>query len=426
MPETASARKPRAKAAPPAKVAVEPADLLRVVQWLDTRVLVERAVELRILNLGLLAGVNVHQIGAPGLAKSLGLREFAKCIAGARYFEKTLHAQTPADAVIGGYDMEKFANGGGLVRDVEHYAPNAHIIFLDELPRANGPTLDSVLPLMNSEERRAEHNGGMMDCPTLLAVTASNSWFDADNTQAQALADRVTLMQLVRDLKSDESFKEVLRRHHTRRIAERDGTFTRETVELEQVIQAQSEVTHVRLGAEFMDAFAKLRRDANAAGLPVSPRRWVEMGRVCRANAWMSGREECIPDDLVVCEHGMWREQKDIPEAAKLVQDYHGRFVRAAREHRTEAAKPLARVEQIRPQVEGTPPSQELDPAVIKEAINASRAIDEVKVRVEKVLDEAEREKRDAADLRDLDNELLAVQIWFHENSLPTRYKPAS
>jgi MoxR-like ATPase len=421
---TRTTRAARPRTAPPkSKVKVSPDDILNITRWLDTEVLIERALELRILVLGMLSGTNVHMIGAPGLAKSLALREFARCIEGAQFFEKTLHAQTPADSIIGGFDMELFVQGGGLVRKVEGYAPTAHVLFLDELPRANGPTLDACLPLMNAEERRAEHNGGMMDCPTLFACTASNSWFDADNTQAQALADRVTLMLMVHDLKSDESFKDLLRRHHIRRTSEKDGTWTRPSITLEQAQQAQTEVMHVQLGGEFLDAFAKVRRSAANEGLPVSPRRWVELARVCRASAWMAGRTETVPDDLVVCEHGMWREAKDIPVAGKLVQEFHGRFVREARDKRTEAAGPLAEVEQIRPQVEGTPPNQDLDPSVIKAAINASRKIDEVKGRVEAVLQEAEREKRDAPDLRDLDNELLAVQKWFKSNNLPTQYK---
>lgn len=417
---------PRKRAAKPKSAAIEPGSFLEIIQWIDTEVLVERALELRILTLGLLSGTNVHLIGLPGIAKSLGLRVYIRCITGATLYEKTIHAQTPADAIVGGYDMEKFANGGGLMRKVEGAAPMADVVFISEMPRGNGPTLDSLLSLWNTEERLYDHNGGMALSRIKFAVSDSNTWFDADNTQAMALSDRVTLMLEVHDIKSDESFKDMLRRHHARNEARFGGApvvgSPMPTITLEQLEQAQAEVAGVRLGAEFLDAFAKLRRDAKGEGLNISPRRWTELARVCRASAWMAGRTECQPDDLVVCEHGMWREKKDIPTASKLVQEYHGRFVREAREKRAEAAKPIKSVEEIRPQVEGTPASQELDAKVIKAAINASRAIDEVKLRVETVLAEAEREKRDASDLRDLDNELLAIQKWFKANNLPTRY----
>src|SRR4051794_17062984 len=118
MPTETKARPTRArKAATPgangrSRVKVTPEDFLRVIGFLDTRVLVERSLELRIINLAALAGVNVHMQGPPGVAKSLGLREYAKSIAGARYFEKPLNANLPADAVIGAYDMALFARTG--------------------------------------------------------------------------------------------------------------------------------------------------------------------------------------------------------------------------------------------------------------------------------------------------------------------------
>lgn len=419
---TATKAPPRKRAAASATVA--PDDFLRIERDLVTEVLVEREQEMRVLIRGTLAGVNVHQIGEPGVAKSLALREFAKSITGARYFEKPLNANLPADAVIGGPDIPRLMNKGEYARNIDHYAPNAHIVFIDEIVRANGPMHDALLPLLNSEERQAETNGGMMTTPIKVVVTASNTWFDPENAQVQALADRITLMQLVSDVRSDDSFKEILRRHHSRRSNERAGTRNRETITLAQLEQAQDEVNQVGFATEFLDAVSKLRRDAKTEGLRVSPRRWVELVRVCRANAWMSGRDTLIPEDLVVVEHGLWRDKDEIPIAHKLVLPYHGRFEREAQEKRSEADKAFARLEQIRPQVEGTPDGEPLEQNVMIEAMTAAREIDALKERIEKVLVEAEREKRDAANLRSLDNEVLAAQKWLFDNSLGTKYRP--
>jgi MoxR-like ATPase len=407
----------KAKAKP-----VAPDDFERIARWLTTEVVVERDLEMRVLTRVALAGLNAHMIGAPGVAKSLVLREFSRCVLGARYFEKVVHGMLPADAVIGGYDMPRFAATGEFVRNVEHYAPNAHIIFLDELPRANGPMLDSVLPLMNTQERKAEHNGGMQDCPTLFVVTASNSWFDPENQQAQALSDRVSVMMKVEDVKSDDSFREILRRDHDRRLKIAAGSQTRETLTLEQVQDAQRQVKEVRLSPEFLDSMAKLRRECTQEGIAVSPRRWVELALLCRANAWMSNRDHTIPEDLAIVEHGLWRDQDDIATAHKLVLQYHGRFEREASKFRQEAAKHIQQVEKIRAQVEGTPPNEELEQDVLTSAISASRAIDAAKARVEAVLKEADKEQRDAASLRELDNELLSIQMWFDQYNLPTEY----
>lgn len=427
---TTRAKRAQPRIARPKTVeAVTPQDFLDLIAWLDTEVLVERALELRILVLGLVSGTNVHFVGPPGIAKSLGLRAFARRIVGCNYFEKTVNGQTPADALTGGYDMELFATGGGLIRKWTGKAPDAHIVFISELPRANGSTLDALLPLWNTEERLMEGPSGGMDLAnTLFACTDSNTWFDADNEQAQALSDRVTLLLEVSEIRSDEAFKDVIRRHHDRNLARFTGQAGPEahapSLTLEQVKRAQAEAAAIVPSAAFLDKSAEVRRKALEEGLPCSTRRFMEGVRVGRANAWLAGRDELIPDDLVVFEHILWRDRADRAKAAKIVQEFHGRFVREARDKRAEAAKPLGLVAQIRPQVEGTPPNQDLDPKVIKEAINASRAIDAVKQRVVEVLAEAEKEKRDAHDLRDLDNELLAVQKWFSANNLPTGYRP--
>lgn len=413
----ATAERPRARK--PARTKVTPDDFVRIERFITTEVLVEREREMRIVVRAMLAGVNVHMIGEPGVAKSLGLREFARCVSGARYFEKAVHGQTPADAIIGGYDMPHFTKTGEFRRNVEHYAPNAHIIFIDELPRANGPTLDATLPMMNAEERRAEANGGMVDTPILCVVTASNTWFDAENDQHKALSDRVTAMLLIEDVRTDESFKEILRRHDARRRKERDGTVDRETITVEQLIEAQAQVDAVTLSGEYLDASAELRRKVRNEGLIVSARRWVELGRMCRANAWLAGRDRTLVEDLAVVEHGLWRDKDDIPLAHKLCLEYHGQYEQEAAKKRAEAEKALAQFEEIRPQVEGTPPEQDLEQDVLTKAISASRKIDAVKDRVDAVLKDAEKQQRDAASLRELSNELLAVQRWFRDNSLP-------
>ncbi|HEX6973353.1 MAG TPA: MoxR family ATPase [Vicinamibacterales bacterium] len=414
---TATRSKPRASAKQ--STGVTPADFERVVSWLSTEVLVERAAELRVAIRGLIAGVNVHLIGVPGIAKSLLWRELAKCIVDSIYFEKQVHGLMPADALIGAYDPKKFLETGELVRNVEGKLPASHIGFVDEITRGNGPSHDALLSITNVGERQYEHNGVLAVAALRVFISASNTWFDPDNQQAQALSDRVTLMLWIEDIKSDENFKELIRRGVRRRHGvERTA---RETITLAQLDEAQALAREVDVErAEFLDKLAELRRKTKAEGLIISPRRWQELVYVCQANAWMAGRDHCIPEDLVIVEHGLWRDQEDRAIAHKLVLEFHGRYEREAAKFKQEAAKPFADVEAIKPEVEGTPPNEELDPDVLRKAISASRAIDAVKARVDAVLREADGEKRDAASLRELSNDLLSQQKWFSTNGLPT------
>lgn len=403
---------------------VAPDDFLRIETFLTTNVLIERDAEMRVLIRGAIAGVNVHMGGGGGLAKSLALREFARCIEGARFFEKALQPGTPPDAVIGPYDMEQYANTGKFERALEHYLPGAHIGFIDELLRSSGLMKDALMPMLNSEERRAEGNGGMVDTPLRFLVTAANTWFEPDDPYTQAIEDRMTLLMHVEDLRAEDSFKELIRRDHARRQATRAGKLERETMSLDQFDAAQVAAEAVEPAPAFIEAITNLRRNCKAKGLRISPRRWIELIRVCRANAWLSGRTELVPEDLLAVEGGLWRSEDEIPTVRELLQEYRGKFERMAEDRRKEADPIFARVEAIRAPVEETPSGDAIDPDVLKEAIVVTRNVDALAERIEQNLKEAENEKHAAEELHALANEAKSVRRWLLDNGLPTKYKP--
>jgi len=403
-----------------AKPSVTPEDILSIADDVSQNILIERKHEMRVFINGILAGSNIHLLGPPGTGKSLGLREMCRRIVGGRYFEKAVHPQMPADAIIGGYDMAKFAKTGEFERNVEHYAPNAHFLFLDEVTRANGPTLDALLPIMNTTERRAEANGGMFDTPIEFVATASNFMPDPDDPHLGALVDRFTLMLDVEYVKADDSFREMLRRAHTRTVEAMSGGSKATTITLEQFQEARALVKQVKPSADFLDKYAELRRQAKQEGLNISDRRWVELMGVAKAPAWLAGRDEIIAEDIAVLEPGLWRDKDHKPLAHKLVLPFHGRFEREAETKRQEASKPLATFEQIRPVVEGTPPNEELDADVMRQVVGMTREVTAVKARIDAVYEEAKQQQKDASALRDLSTELRAVQEWCAANGLPS------
>lgn len=393
---------------------VSPAVFEEVVRDLSTHVLVERDLELRVLIRGLLAGVNTHLLGPPGIAKSLTLRELTKRIDGAILFEKVIHPLLPAEAVIGQYDIAEFARTGDFHRKLEHYAPRAHFVFLDEITRGNGPMTDALLSMWNVGERAAEMNGGMGRTDIVAGVSASNHTFDPENAQAQAFADRMTLMVESEDIRTDDSFKTLIRRDHDRRVSASTGAYVPVTFTLAEFMAAQAEVMAVEPTPEFEQAAADLRTRARTeAQLYVSPRRWLEMYLVCRANAWMAGRDHLISEDLAICEHGLWRDPEDKRAAHKLVLDFHGRYEREATKYREELEPHLAKFQEFRPVVEGTPPDEQVEADTMQEAWQTQRAFKTIKQRVDRVIEEAKAESRDYAGLLEVQNDIVAVQEWY-------------
>jgi MoxR-like ATPase len=388
-----------------------PDELRAIVDHVTSKVLIERQKEMHVVLLGALAGVNIHFLGPPGTAKSLGLRTFSAGIDGAIYFEKQVHAQMPADALIGPYDMPKFAKTGVFERAGAGYLPHAHVANIDEVTRANGPTIDSTLSIANTEERMAEHNGGMVKTPLLFLVTSSNYMPAPDDPQLGAWVDRITLMHYVDYVQSGDSFKEMFRRHHARMNGQQTAA-NPPTVTLEAFQGAQEAVKAIEPTDEYLDAYEQVRQGVRNEGLPVSDRRFMELGRVSRARAYMSGRDRLVPSDLAAIEAGLWRERTDIPVAHGLIMPFLSHFEQEANERRAEAAPHLSTLAQLRPQVEGTPVGEELADDVLQGVLKVKRPLAAVHKRVRQSIDEARKEGEDAPDLHELLNEIDAWGEW--------------
>lgn len=417
----AATTKGRAKAQ-----AVTPAEIEAIATFLKDHIALERDRQIDVLVRTLLAGVNANLEGPSGVAKSLLLDELSACIVDCIFFSKPLHPSMPPDAVIGNYDYAKMAQGGAMERNVEGKLPAANVAFIDEITRSGAMMQDALLPPLNASKRQAELNGGMDLLPNLKAVfSAANQGFNMDDPYEQAFGERISMIQEVGDLKSDESFKELVKRSHSRYIEDDAGTFEakRPTITLDQLTQAQHEVRLVDpTEVGFLTAFAELR-SRTATKMYVSVRRWLELMRVFQANAWMAGRAKCIKEDLVIAEDGIGRDKDQRATARKLVNPYRSHFERRAEEHRGEAAEHFAELEKYRPELEALEPGEYGDHDTNAKATKALRNLALVRGRVEESIEEAENEQRPADGLHEFHAELLSLCDWADEHGLPSHRK---
>lgn len=417
----ATAKRAAAKA-----VAATPAEIAAIKREIREKVVVERDRELDVITLAALAGKNAHLHGPPGTAKSLGVREFSARIGlpdeNVPYFEKTIHPQMPADALLGSYDMEKLLGESKLERKVEGYLPGASKVMLDEIGRANGPVTDALLPLMNTTERLYEANGRMVRAPILYMVTAANFLPDPNDPYLGAFVSRFTLMCRVEYIKADESFKDMIRINQARARGEAKAERS-VFVALDAFKAAQEQVRFVDATEdEFLEAYAQLRRAASAKGLVVDDRRWAELVDIARAAAWTAARHVCKPEDLASIEAGLWRLESEIPLAHELIRPFLSTFEKDAAKKREEAQEALDAHDRLRPVVEGTPPTEMLDRAVSEELSNTGRALHHVYQRVRESIEQAERQQSDATSLRELLAELEDWRQWRERFDLPARW----
>ena len=97
---------------------------------------------IRLLIICTLAGEHMILVGPPGTAKSALIRLLARLI-DARYFEYLLTRFTEPNELFGPVDMNAFRQGT-YQRRTEKMLPEAEIVFLDEVFKANSAILNSL------------------------------------------------------------------------------------------------------------------------------------------------------------------------------------------------------------------------------------------------------------------------------------------
>lgn len=422
---TATKPRPRARTAEPARVEVAPADFHRLVaDIIVTGGVVERDVPLRLIVLAMLARDNLHLLGPAGIAKSMLNREWGKRILQANgmpanVFEESMSPYTDEDRLLGPIDPVRLM-AGELVRKSANYIPQAHLVIADELTRAGKPVYDVLLPIMNTGERHYKDDGELLKLDNLLVfLSASNHMPDPDDAALQAFVERFGFLYVVDRIKSDENFTTACERSLARtRI---NGGETVETITVEQIREAQRQVTHVESSPSFQAGLAKLRADVDEAGIYVGDRRWIgQIQPVCQAGAWLAGRTQLIDEDLVNAEFMIARDPNHFAIAHDLIIPFHGRFAAAAHTLRQEANPQIVAWQELKPRVESVPTTERLGPELTREVYEISHALVHNLKRVEDLIAEAEREQREAADARELLTDLEVVRAWFDANGFAT------
>ncbi|MFY0541999.1 AAA family ATPase [Nannocystis pusilla] len=125
---------------------------------------------IRLLFISALAGEHMVMVGPPGTAKSAIVRAFAQVI-DARFFDYLLTRFTEPNEIFGPVDIQAFRQGT-YRRRIEKMLPEAEVVFLDEIFKANSAILNSLLTLVNA--RRFTHGTSTVRVPLISLFAASN------------------------------------------------------------------------------------------------------------------------------------------------------------------------------------------------------------------------------------------------------------
>ncbi len=279
----------------------------------------ERNDEIHGLILALLSRENVFLVGSPGTAKSMMIRMLSDTVEEANYFEWLFTKYTTPDEVFGSVKLSKLKQDS-YERNIQGKLPTAHFAFIDEIWKANSSILNSLLSIIN--ERIYHNDGKPIDCPLETMMSASNE-IPNDREELGAMWDRFLLKYRVKQIQEDKAFKDML----SEKINDFNTTLT-----LEQIHEAQEEVSKVEIPDEVLKHIIDIRDELRKNGIIPSDRRYKKSMKVIKAQAWLNGRDKVQVDDLMVLCHILWDDVDHITEVRKIITDISNPYMREADE----------------------------------------------------------------------------------------------
>lgn len=309
MPQSSPARTPQGPSIPDLARRLQDGARLLEAQFLGKEEII------RLLFITALAGEHLVMVGPPGTAKSALLRAFAQTIE-AKYFDYLLTRFTEPNEIFGPVDIQSFREGV-YRRRVEGMMPEAEVVFLDEIFKANSAILNSLLSLLNA--RRFTHGNHTMRVPLISLFAASN---EVPTDEAlSALFDRFLLRVRV-DYLDSYHFRGLLQKgiELEARGLDPDAKAIKPMVSAAELVALQRNFGELlNFSEDFLTTFKGLVFQIRSEGVGLSDRRIVKLLKLFAASAAFDGRTQVNDSDLFVLRH-VW----NTPEQEELLQEIVG------------------------------------------------------------------------------------------------------
>lgn len=341
------------------------AKMLAVMQDVSDQV-AEREELIELIAIALLTGNNLFILGKPGQAKSLCINLFCRHITGARQFERLLSKQTDEDQLFGRIDLSSLIPGGvpdsvlkgdgvyenlrfdlqcvmdGLGRmkntpdtfamlekatdkllsyrkavaalhqnepvvQTSGKIPEADIVFLDEIFKANEGVLNSLLTVLN--ERKYTNEGHTYTIPAISFFAASNEIPDFSDPQEQILAplyDRLQIKVMTEDISDRSRRMTVLMDKQSGKSGSVNATIT-----LDELCAMQQEVSAVPVPEAINELADDVLCELRKNGVIVSDRKYLNYYPLAQAKAWLEGHDKVTSQDLLILTCYLWQQPED-------------------------------------------------------------------------------------------------------------------
>jgi MoxR-like ATPase len=371
------------------------------------QILVERDVEIDLVTHSIIARQFGVLAGTGGIAKSMVIDSLMDRIV-AKLFKVLLRKSMPVEEIFGPLSLK------GLENDEFRYitkgrAADSHVIFLDEIFKANAVVLNAMLMLIN--ERLFINNGVPNQVDLWAGFGASNEL--PNEPELAAFRDRFAWVKEVKPVQTDDGFKTVLRGALNRTMGQNVPVTTITVAEVEALQAARAKVA---VPDDVMNDIATMKRRAEGEfNLFISARRYISGIEMCRAQAVMNDRSTVITDDLTLFQHTLWTDIEDAPKAYEVTLDYAGKVARVTQQLRASFEPHHNALDKLRGDI---PTDGNISQEIAGKIASVQMNLKQVGQQVTKQVEEARSDNRDTSELDSLLAEIDADRRYIREEIL--------
>lgn len=278
----------------------------------------EREQEIEGILVALLSRQHMLMIGPTGTAKSALSVEMAKIVNGTEYFQWLLTRFSAPEEVFGPLSLKDLEQGV-YKRNTATKMPEAHLVFLDEIFKANSSILNSLLTLIN--ERLFYNSGAPTKVPIMSVIGASNEYPEEEEELA-ALFDRFLLRFEVKHIEEEENFMSMMRGARQNKLMP--------SMTLDELLYLQSITDQVEIPDVVYNALIKIRQGLKDEGIRPSDRRFKQSLSLLQAKALVNQRQIVQIEDLSILEHVLWETVEQIETVSHIIRNHSDNVVTQA------------------------------------------------------------------------------------------------
>ncbi|WP_438313002.1 AAA family ATPase [Sporosarcina sp. FA9] len=270
----------------------------------------EREKQVEGILVALLSRQHMLMIGPAGTAKSALSVELAKIVKGTAYFQWLLTRFSTPEEVFGPLSLKDLEKGV-YKRVTATKMPEAHLVFLDEIFKANSAILNSLLTLIN--ERLFYNDGSPVQVPLMSVIGASNE-YPEEGEGLEALFDRFLLRFEIDFIADETNFVSMMKGvGQTQKMP---------SITKEELTQFQLLTDKVIIPDEVYEALSKIRVELRDEGIRPSDRRFKQSLSVLQAKALLNQRQVVNVDDIEILENALWETVDQKSTVSNVIRNH--------------------------------------------------------------------------------------------------------